>query len=218
MCADCKQDKCPSCRTVMRGSKSLLASMLIDNIPHTCKFQGCSKQDQLINISNHEKECGYRLVKCPSCGEEMPFSSLVSHCINKCEDMFKRHDSKILKQYHTCYFENPEELSCACWKSYLYTGEEIDCVLLVEVINGIYEIILVVLGQNDHFKVEVIVHDKNHKPQEGFNLKYYGKPCSIDVKEEERKHFGLMFSGQALNNMFESYASLKEFAVSIKLI
>eukprot|EP00092_Neocalanus_flemingeri_P021101 GFUD01022862.1.p1 GENE.GFUD01022862.1~~GFUD01022862.1.p1 ORF type:complete len:223 (+),score=47.85 GFUD01022862.1:83-670(+) len=87
VCKKCKKDSCPTCRCVMGSGKSLLATTILENIEHDCKFEDCNKQFALKDIEEHEKVCPFRIVSCPKfdCTERVPLAKLVQHLINSSE-------------------------------------------------------------------------------------------------------------------------------------
>ena len=79
---------CPTCRAHMGISMSNkcvshVANRLIDLLPHPCtnKDRGCTVEELLTVLTQHETQCRYRDVRCPVgyCLETVPMSSLSSH-------------------------------------------------------------------------------------------------------------------------------------------
>ena len=84
------QGVCPTCREPMGGGKNLLAMVLIENIRHQCDLNGCKEMVLFKNYKQHQKECKYRLVKCPGsnfrCSTLVPFCEVEDHA-NRCSDI-----------------------------------------------------------------------------------------------------------------------------------
>ena len=81
VCKTCKRDICPTCRTRMGTATSLLASTVLRNIEHKCKFENCNEKSGLEDLKNHEAVCPHRTVHCPSpmCSVETPLGKLGLH-------------------------------------------------------------------------------------------------------------------------------------------
>ena len=76
VCQECTRDTCPTCRVRMGTGKSLLASTIIENIEHKCKFSDCGEFFPLETIEEHIKVCPRRTVSCPyaNCGVKIGLS------------------------------------------------------------------------------------------------------------------------------------------------
>ena len=99
VCATCYRGSfsdCSLCKTKMNKTVSLLASTVIENIEHKCKYEtdGCKKKTPLAGIEEHKKICSFRPVDCPShrCEEEVPFELVVDHLLKKCKYSFGKTD------------------------------------------------------------------------------------------------------------------------------
>ena len=99
VCAPCYQGSssdCSLCRTRMNKTVSLLATTVIENIEHKCKFEtdGCEEKTPLAGIEEHRKTCSLRPVDCPShlCKEKVPFEHVVAHILNNCKHSFGKED------------------------------------------------------------------------------------------------------------------------------
>ena len=87
---------CPICRTRMFNNISLLATTVIENLQHQCKFEseGCKLRVEVGEVERHVRFCNYRPVSCPShlCGKKVPFVHVVDHVVNECEYSFAKRD------------------------------------------------------------------------------------------------------------------------------
>ena len=96
VCASCyqgPQSDCSLCRTKMNKTVSLLATTVIENIEHRCKFEtdGCKVKTPAGKVEEHKRSCSFRPVKCPSlkCDKKVPFEHVMSHVLNECKESFK---------------------------------------------------------------------------------------------------------------------------------
>jgi len=103
ICKDCQPrvGHCPTCRDKHIDCRSLIAEKLLEttlkDYPLHCKFRahGCSVQDLVENLENHETVCMFRSVKCPAnhrgaCSWMGPLNKLIQHVIQvKCAQVVK---------------------------------------------------------------------------------------------------------------------------------
>ena len=121
VCATCYQGSlsdCSLCRTRMDKTVSLLASTVIENIEHKCKFEtdGCQKKTPLAGIEEHRKSCSFRPVDCPShlCKKKVPLEHVVEHILNQCKHSFAKQDvtnSSIVQHFNF----QAKSLASAAW-------------------------------------------------------------------------------------------------------
>ena len=95
ICASCFQgpsSRCPICRTKMFKTMSLLATTVVANIEHKCKFEGegCKEKVVADKMEEHKKVCIFRPIVCPSvlCAKTVTFAHLVDHLLNRCDQTF----------------------------------------------------------------------------------------------------------------------------------
>ena len=80
ICSGCKEARaeagrldCPSCRGPMAGeAKSLLATVVIENVKHECEHKGCKEMVHYKQLGEHKEVCSYRLVRCPATDPALP--------------------------------------------------------------------------------------------------------------------------------------------------
>jgi hypothetical protein len=93
ICSPCKRKErsagrqdCPTCRGPMVGeAKSLLATIVIENMKHECDKEDCYEMIELKEYEKHQLEqCNYRSVLCPGrdCDEIVPYMEVVSHAMD----------------------------------------------------------------------------------------------------------------------------------------
>ena len=61
-------ERCPTCgRQMLAGGTNTLANRMIEEIPHSCKFEefGCDIRQPLVELVIHEANCPQRTIKCP---------------------------------------------------------------------------------------------------------------------------------------------------------
>ena len=66
------REECPTCRVPMGEGKSLLAKVVIENMEHECRMEGCKEMVAFKDYRRHQEACTYRLVICPSWGQDCP--------------------------------------------------------------------------------------------------------------------------------------------------
>ena len=98
---------CPTCRAPMGLSMSMkcvshVANRLIDLLPHPCtnKDRGCTVEELLTTLTQHESECRFRDVRCPVgyCLETVPMSSLPTHISSPPHSCTTRNCDDLLSQ------------------------------------------------------------------------------------------------------------------------
>ena len=74
---------CPTCRVAMGQGQSLLALTVVKNARHECRLQGCNMSLPFGEIKEHEENCNWRLIICPSdgnsCTAMVPFCRVLAH-------------------------------------------------------------------------------------------------------------------------------------------
>ena len=99
ICASCFQgptSRCPMCRTKMFETVSLLATTVIENMEHKCKYEteGCEEKLVGSKVEEHRKSCDFRPVLCPSqsCKRIVAFAHLIDHLLNECSFAYVTND------------------------------------------------------------------------------------------------------------------------------
>jgi len=92
MCSTCwsRSQQCPTCRRDLPGKApnsemcvSHVANHLVDLLPHPCtnRDQGCPYEAHANEVTAHEADCEYRIIKCPSfrCKKQVSLKKLGEH-------------------------------------------------------------------------------------------------------------------------------------------
>ena len=93
ICTHCKgkrehegKHECPTCKEPLGEIKSLLATLVIENVKHECDLKGCTEKIYHSEYKKHQNMCNYRLVRCPGgeafCKEIMGFNDVEEHIKN----------------------------------------------------------------------------------------------------------------------------------------
>ena len=114
VCESCYQgskSKCPLCRSRMAKTISLLATTIIENIGHRCKFEtkGCNLRMQLDQVDYHKNRCSFRPVHCPShlCEEKVAYKNVVDHILSQCTFAFAKSNACAISGNVTEVFNRP---------------------------------------------------------------------------------------------------------------
>ena len=72
---------CATCKVPMGNSKSLLATVVVENIEHKCNFEDCEEMVHFKEYKNHQRRCVNRNVNCPGtdCNKLLSFREVVAH-------------------------------------------------------------------------------------------------------------------------------------------
>jgi len=195
VCKKCKRDSCPSCRIAMGMGESLLASTILENIEHKCRFMDCNVNLPPKAIEKHETACSQRTVSCPDadCSLIVPLANLVDHLLSS--------------QWCCIEDQAPLELGIVGWNTRVYdTGDvthfqdrtwpmhiysfssEVFAIFPRMADRQIFFVIVMFASEIEcsRFRVEIIVHHKGSLPlnSDSENVKFQGSPLSIDAKEE----------------------------------
>ena len=92
VCQTCREnmERCPTCgRRMLAGGTNMLANRMIEEIPHSCKFEefGCEVRQPLVELVNHEANCPQRTIKCPylNCNQVVRIRKYYDHALaNNC--------------------------------------------------------------------------------------------------------------------------------------
>ena len=88
ICSQCldkrKEDghrDCATCRVPMGNIKSLLATVVIENVDHKCDLEGCEEVVHFKEYKKHQGMCTHRKVQCPGrfCHKLLSFKEAAAH-------------------------------------------------------------------------------------------------------------------------------------------
>jgi len=193
VCQSCKADSCPTCRTQMGNGKSLLASTLLENIDHPCKFNNCHTALALGEIHNHEAICPHRDVFCPNhvCSKQVSLSGLVYHIQQSPQGCGT--GPTILDNVNwnrrNILIDN-EVTSKRTWPVRMYEGfGQVFASYLRKVEDQIFFGLIMFATETEcsKFKLELMFHerDKNVEASD-MNVRFQGSPLSIDIREDKK--------------------------------
>jgi len=224
VCSTCKKDSCPSCRTFMGTGKSLLASIVLENIEHKCRFGDCNENFHPEALKKHEAGCSQRTVNCPdaNCSMKVPLSNLVDHL--KSSEKCCAEDLAPLKPLENWNKRNYNKLEGECtrmhWKMHIYSFyEKIFAVFPVKSEGQFFFVIVMFASEIEcsKFKFEMIVHvsgrplDPKTEP-----IKFQGSPLSIDVKKEDLNYY--CCSGRFMAKLMKESTLGNSFSLSFKIL
>jgi len=116
VCSDCrsKLTRCPVCRIPLGNTRSLIYEKMLEQLPHSCKFEehGCQTQDTSQTLEAHERDCQHRLVNCfwLRCKTQVPMSQLLKHENN--HDLQKLTELKLSKNIQSYFGVTTAALEC----------------------------------------------------------------------------------------------------------
>merc|ERR1719244_2024435 len=123
--------------------------------------------------------------------KKMPLLDLQSHVFN-CKGIAVRTDYSWTWDTYVSF----DTEKSSSWKSELISTEMGYCILNTVRKNDLVEVVVIMLGINNKVRVKISVYKGMEESDAG--LKYFGEPCSIDVKEEDRNCFGVIFNSKTM--------------------
>jgi len=229
VCNKCraKTTSCPTCRIALGGGKSLLATIIMENIEHTCQFEECDQKFPLEGIENHEAGCLFRLVDClhSDCEAKVSLPKLIEHlfksdsCSNQKEMLFL--DEPGL-DWCTQFYEIDEDSQkdpTLDWPVCVYSHSgEVFAVFPIKR-KGHYYVEVVMLATETEcskFKFEAVLHDEDSTVTEAeMTAKFEGKPIPIDLFKEDKNLFGT--SKKFISKLIKNSKSKDSFGLSFRM-
>jgi len=211
VCKKCKKTTCPTCRVAMGNGKSLLASTLLENIEHRCKFDDCEEYFALDKLDEHEKDCWHRIVTCPyiSCPDKkIMLSKLVSHLRSSKTCCWRASSMSAKNSLEESFGFNlnqemsmKEAISFTCYMFSL-DGHGL-CVTASKDGSQFYFSCVMLCSEavSNKYKVEMTVHSRRQLLDSDISVKFSGKPSSIDEDYIEAKHYGLVVDAKAMGRI-----------------
>ena len=224
VCASCFQgpfSNCPMCRTKMFKTVSLLATTVVQNIEHKCKFdaEGCMEKLVVDKVEEHKKVCTFRPVSCPSvlCKKTVAFARLVDHLLHECEQTFTD-DYDVVD--HNLFAEtyvlsgtkdgDDLDVDTLCWKDKFFF-------LALRLDAHYWNFYVQMMGLEDECKkymVKISLMDRKGKERFSFN----NHPFPISEKTEDvEKLQGLLVSTKMLEMIAISKEKADEFEILLHL-
>jgi len=201
VCSKCKAESCPSCRTNMGPGQSLLATIVIENIEHRCKFVDCVEKFTLGDVDKHEETCHYRTVCCPkeNCREKMSLSKLIDHlAVGRCSvdsasTLLEADKNSDLRHY--IMNETFLEQKNIIWPMHIYSYDGVEFGIFPKKSGGCYYFAVVMFTSrrvSSNYKVEMVVLERGSVPFDSqCSFRFLGSPISIDAKKEELDYFAI---------------------------
>jgi len=224
VCPKCKNESCPTCRSIMGSNKSILAGTIIDNIEHKCMFEDCDQSFLLADLGKHEEACPHRIVNCPhtSCNVKVSLSKLRSHVLDKrsCRDKnvkVKLNNNKRCNSYRvTGNMWRPN----ITWGLKTFTCEDMDFVFYAYKSEGCFYFLIVMLGTEvecSEYTVELEVQENTESAVDGpkISYKFCGNPTSIDV--EKKKLDSIRINETSMKRLLDKSDSAS-FSVSYSVV
>jgi len=214
VCQECNRGTtCPTCRVRMGTGKSILATTIIENIEHKCKFVDCDDYFPVDKVEEHIKVCPHRIVSCPygNCAAKVGLSKLMDH-LNK-EDCSAQSFPFSLEMYHDVphfpgMWNIKEELQCAAnavWKLNTFSFNDASFCIFLEKKDGMYFVCCLMFSSENEcskYKIEMAAHEEGSTSEDSeVCLKFAGKPVSIDRDRKDFMDLGLLVSGKAIEKM-----------------
>jgi len=225
VCKKCKKTTCPSCRVGMGTGKSLLATTVLENLDHRCKFDECEEFFALDKLDDHEKVCRHRTVLCAyaGCTELVPLSKMAQHlssskaCCTSAGPLVTAVSSLVVVPG---YFLKPKDFEREkfCYPLHWYSLDGYDLCFFPEKDGANFYFSCVMFSSeavSSKFKIQMTVHAKRSLRNSGVSFQFCGKPSSIDEDYNEVKHYGLVVGAKAMAKI--SKMGDDEFYVSVSL-
>jgi hypothetical protein len=193
ICSNCYRGEysdCPMCRTKMRRNISLLAVTVIENIEHTCIFEGCEVKTPLAGVDDHRRSCSFKVVACPAiqCKAKVPYNKVMDHVVNSCKHSFSIRD--VTTKATTQIFH--DETKNICEPAMFMSPYSVDGKFFFFVQNlkdrKYKNIYMQMLGSKEEcmkYKISISMKDENN------SVNFCGHPSRIDIDEQEKGEAGL---------------------------
>ena len=209
VCSTCYQgpnSNCPICRTRMAKTISLLATTVIENIEHRCKFEeeGCKERSFVGKVEEHRRQCPFRPVRCPEtkiCNKEVPLARLVDHVLNSCQEaLFKRSCVHVEgSTYARRYVDDTHKtlLDIFSWDDRFFFL----CQRTEKVYRSLYVQMLGTEEECKLYNVSIALVDTTGKARVSFS----DCPVPIEMSEDDRRVAGFPIFDKMMNKLSSDY-------------
>jgi len=224
VCQRCKVTTlktCPVCREAMGQNRSLLAVALIEKIHHDCKYDECDEVFKLDELSDHEKVCKHRSVRCPygACDKKLALSELFVHLrsSNKCCASF--HNIKNGETRDKCFAVAARGSKKPKFdrRVRLFWHKGVELALRVNKSGDYYKINIVMFEVEEEcakYNIEMEVYKPNSPPASRHSVRYRGSPSSIDKTKAEIENAGLSVHREVMEKIALLDGDIIKFTVS----
>ena len=180
----------------MSKTISLLATTVIENIEHSCKFEeeGCMVKSKVGEVEKHRQECPFRPVPCPStniCNKLVPLAHLIDHILNTCEGSFAKFAGRCKNVEGSSYaatYLDLGSLYCCMVDTFSWADKFFFlCQRKGELFRNMY---VQMLGTEEECKLYTVSLNLVDKSGQ-VSLRFSDSPLPIEMTEEDRKVAGL---------------------------
>lgn len=221
VCQNCKTDTCPTCRTAMGNNKSLLATVVIENIEHECKFEDCGEIFTIEKLWKHQKVCQHRTVTCPyeMCQRKIGLAKLRGHLDSGCSyDVLAKVIEDSNQGFTSITYTGAEEGERDwCWQPSMFSFRDVKFVVFPVKNDNFYFFVMVMFELEEEcskYGLEIVVHEEGTTATDSeVSYKFCGQPTSID--EEDVKYLGLTVSDSGMRKLLKKGQN-KDFILSFK--
>ena len=201
VCSACYQgpsSNCPICRTRMAKTISLLATTVIENIEHRCKFEeeGCKVKSLVGKVEEHRRQCPFRPVRCPEtkrCNKEVALAHLLHHVLNSCLRKTCKHVEGSTYSGQYLNFIQSTLLDTLSWDDKFFFL----CQRLENVYRSFYVQMLGTEEECKLYNVNITLVDTTGQASVSFS----DNPVPIDLGEDDRRVAGFPIFDKMMNKL-----------------
>jgi len=228
VCKQCKKATCPTCRVGMGNGKSLLASIVLENIDHRCRFDACEEYFALDKLDDHAQVCQHRTVSCPygNCNEEVSILRMIQHlssskkCCNYSAACATVKNSLVVMRGYSLK-QDVMITDKLCWPTSLFSLDGYGVCIFPEKDGGNFYFSCIMFASEavcSKYKIEMTVHASKSLPDSDLSFKSVGKPSSIDENQNETKYFGLVVNAKAMVKISRKGDDVFNISLSMKKV
>jgi len=215
---------CPTCRVAMGQGQSLLAVTVVKNARHECTLQGCNVSLPFGKIKEHEENCNWRLIICPSdgnsCTAMVPFCTVLTHGKNcsACELSPGRRfldNGAEMSSYLNLDTAEAFDGKDMSWKTKILFGQGIVCFVRPSRRGGIFTIDVVMKGSKEEceeFRVKASIHDAVSRKSK-FKATFQPRPLS----NQNEAVYCLSVSEKAVSQVWKHNVLKKQYEIKFRV-